>query len=481
MREPGRLLLVANRAPLSFALAGGRLRAYRGVGGLVTALRPIARLAPASWLGIALSAGDRAVTERLRDRGALLGRGRLAIRLATLPPDLLADHYGGFCNRVLWFVQHGLWSRRIDPEHEDRLRALAARYLAANRAVADLAYRELHRPGGSGAALVHDYHLYAVPRLLRSRLRGALVAHFVHVPWPDLAVWRETLPDAVTAALVEGLLGADVVHFQDAASRDAFAGCVDAIVPRARARDGHVQVDGRQVVLRVRPVSIDPASLRPRRDVVGALHADPRALLVRVDRLDPIKNVPAGFLAFRRMLERHPEWVGRVRFVARVVPSRTAVPEYRRERESARLLAAEINARFGAGTVDLREQADRARALSELAAADAVLVNSLADGMNLVAKEAALLNDRLALVLSRRTGAYAELEPGAIGIEPHDVDGTAAALHRALSMEEPERRARSARLSAAVLRWTARDWLRAVLLDLEEAASARRAALAAAG
>jgi trehalose 6-phosphate synthase len=146
-----------------------------------------------------------------------------------------------------------------------------------------------------------------------------------------------------------------------------------------------------------------------------------------------------------------------------------SMPEYAAELELARSIAARINERFGPGTIDMVERADRAQALAELAAADVVLVNSLADGMNLVAKEAAVLNPRVALVLSRRAGAYEELADGAIGIDPSDLEGTAAALAQAVDMPEPERVARAASLRREVMAWTSRDWLRAQLDDLAEA------------
>jgi trehalose 6-phosphate synthase len=465
-----RLLLVTNRAPVTFASRGGSLRVSRGAGGVVTALRHLVRARPVTWVAVAAGEGDLLAARRQRERG-LFGSARLTLRLVPLASDLFADYYGQFSNRVLWFVQHGIWRMRIDPESSDRLRSLAARYFAAARTIGETVVREAHRHGHGRLAFVHDYQLYGVPGLVRQRLPGIALSHFVHVPWPELSVWRDGLPDDVIRGLVHSLLGADVIAFQDRRSRSAFVECVETLVPRAHASDEAVAFERRRTLLRVRPISIDPPSLRPRSG--AALRSDGRALLVRVDRTDPIKNVPNGFRAFARLLERHPEWVGRVRFIARVVPSRTTIVEYARERDDARRLAAEIVARFGAGTLELVERQDRGRALAELAAADAVLVNSRADGMNLVAKEAAVLNGRLALVLSRSAGAFNELREGALGIDPLDIDQTAEALHAALGMPEEERRTRAAAMRAAVLRWTARDWLRAELDDIAEAESSR--------
>lgn len=478
-RATRRLLVVTNRAPASFAPRAGALRVSRGAGGVVTALRDLARVMPVTWVAVASGEGDLLAAQRQREHGGLLGSGRLALRLVPMAKDLFTDYYGGFANRILWFVQHGMWEKRIEPPSPGAVRELAGRYARADRIVADHVVREMHRPGQAPTAMIHDYQLYLVPQLLRDRVPGALLSHFVHIPWPRRERWSAAVPDDVLELLVRGLLGADIVGFQDVGSAQAFAACADALVREARVSTDEIRLHGRTVLLRVRPVSIEAAELRPRVDRIVELRDDPRRLLVRVDRGDPSKNVASGFAAFERLLERRPDLVGRVRFVARITPSRSSIPEYARERARTHEWVRHLNARFGSETVELHERSDRGRALAELAAADAILVNPLADGMNLVAKEAAVLNDRLALVLSRRAGAHAELAGAALGVDPRDIGETSLALERALEMDEPERRARARSARAAIRLWTARHWLDAELGDLEEARSGRETLVAA--
>ncbi|OGN83751.1 MAG: hypothetical protein A2082_01870 [Chloroflexi bacterium GWC2_70_10] len=464
----GRDLLISNRAPIAFIDHAGSLRASRGAGGVVTALRDLVRLAPVTWLASATSTADLRAARMRLEHGGLFGGGRLALRPVPLARER-AEAHREFADRILWFAQHGIWDRRIRPEAPDRVRWLLAGYRIASRAFANAAVSESHRPGHSGTTLVHDYQLYLVPRLIRERLPGAALAHFTHIPWPPLTRWLAAVPPDVVAQLAAGMLAADVVHFQTKASVESFAACVDALLPDAEVGDGWIRRGRHRTLVRARPVSIDPRALRARPALIERLRADPRRLVVRVDRADPIKNVPAGFLAFERMLELRRDLVGTVRFRARIIPTRMSMPEYAAELELARTIARRIDERFGAGTVEMVERADRPRALAELAAADVVLVNSRADGMNLVAKEAAVLNPRLALVLSRRTGAYEELADGSIGIDPADIEGTAGALARAVEMPEPERAARATSLHRKVLSWTSSDWVRAQLDDLAEA------------
>ena len=466
------LLLATSRAPLTFGRDGARLRVDRGAGGVVTALRHLTRDRSLTWVAAAAGPDDRMVAEAQRERGGLIGSGDLTLRLTAMSKHLYADYHGEFCNRILWFVQHGLWSRRIDPEPPERIRSLAHRYAEASALFVEEIVTEMQRPGPEPVILTQDYQLYAVPTMLRERLGGAAIAHFVHVPWPSLDVWREALPDDVTAGLVRGILGAQVVGFQDAKSREHFATCVDELVGDAVVRQDAICWGGRRTLLRVRPVSVDPPMLRPNASHVEALRglrAHGLMIIARVDRMDPIKNIPAGFTAFGRLLDRRPDLVGRVRFLARLVPSRSDLPEYAREWEAAQAEAEAVNTRFGAGTIEVSRRSDRGRALAELAAADVVLVNSVADGMNLVAKEAAFLNPRLALVLSRAAGAVEELGRGALTVDPGSVEETADALERGLELGEEERRSRAREMRGAVSAWTSRDWARAQMEDLAEA------------
>jgi glycosyltransferase involved in cell wall biosynthesis len=171
--------------------------------------------------------------------------------------------------------------------------------------------------------------------------------------------------------------------------------------------------------------------------------SDGLATIVRVDRLDPAKNILGGFEAFRLLLERHPEWRGRVRFLAFLVPSREAIPEYRRYKDEVFALIEEINARYGNGRwrpITVFYEENRPQALAGLSLYDVLLTNSLADGMNLVAKEGPVLNQRDGVVvLSTGVGAYQELQGAALGVEAEDIDGTTEALHRALRMAPEER------------------------------------------
>jgi trehalose 6-phosphate synthase len=193
-------------------------------------------------------------------------------------------------------------------------------------------------------------------------------------------------------------------------------------------------------------------------DVVGH-----QRLILRIDRIEPSKNISRGFLAFEEMLELHPEHRGQVKFLALLVPSRMDVDEYREYLDELMAAAGRVNATYGdSGWEPVRVLVGDSypRAVAALQMYDVLLVNAIADGMNLVAKEGPIVNRRDGvLVLSERAGARQQLEQGAIIVSPCDVYATAEALHRALEMPSQARRERAEGLRLLIEREDISDWL----------------------
>jgi trehalose 6-phosphate synthase len=220
------------------------------------------------------------------------------------------------------------------------------------------------------------------------------------------------------------------------------------------------------------PISIDVDGLRQlaeseevqaHREQLLQSHGDWQILL-RIDRIEPSKNIVRGFQAFDEMLELHPEHRGRVKFVALLVPSRLGVSEYGSYLDEVMGIAGRVNAKYGGNgwePIRILVEENYPRAVAALQIYDLLLVNSIADGMNLVAKEGPIVNRRDGvLVLSERTGAYQQLEPGVLVISPLDVYGTAEAMHQALTMPVEERRAHAERLRSLIESQDIVDWLR---------------------
>jgi trehalose 6-phosphate synthase len=470
-----RLLTVSNRGPVEFHQEDdGRVVAVPGQGGLATALQVTAKLRPTTWLSSPLSQTDRQIAEGELDPPADCNNRSRFVSISTEVYELF---YGCFSNEVLWFLQHAMpWPD--DVCHERLEEAWDDGYVAANRTFAEAVVAQIDS-GDVSAVMFHDYHFYLAPLFVRQARPRAFLQHFVHIPWPGPDEWRR-LDDAVVASLCKGLLGNDSVVFQTQASVANFIATCEAYLPEANiGRNDRIRIDGREVRVWANAISIDTDELA---EVAATqefsrhrwlLRNGPgRKTIVRVDRLDPTKNVVRGFEAYRKLLREHPELHGNVDFLALLVPSRSDIESYRQYQAQTHALTEAINREFGSfqwKPVRVFFEHNRVQALAAMSLYDVLLVNPLADGMNLVAKEGPMLNTHGGvLVLSKRAGAYDELAEGAIGIEPEDVDATAAALYEALTMPAADRFRRSRLLRDAIKRHSLRDWFTALLRDIEE-------------
>jgi trehalose 6-phosphate synthase len=479
-----KLIVVSNRGPVVYDRDGnGERILQRGGGGLVTALRSLVEHHDVTWIASAISNEDRAVTEEAGG-GAIeeTARGGAPYRLRLVAHDRAAYdwHYNVMANPMLWFIHHYLWGLSYAPDVDHGLHhAWREGYVPVNQGFADAVVAELeHEPGA--AVFFHDYHLYVAPRLVRERVPDALMAHFVHVPWPMPDYWR-VLPEPIRRAVHEGLLANDVVSFHTPRWRQSFQrSCADILGVEPDRAAHAIQVDGHVARLRARPISVDPDEFDEVAGSEAVLEAEAvieegRAefLVLRVDRTDPSKNVVRGFRAYELYLEAHPEMHGRVQMLALLDPSRQDIPEYAEYLGAIQRAARIVNDRFqreGWIPLDLQIKDDFSQAVGAYKQFDVLLVNAIFDGMNLVAKEAPLVNARDGvLVLSENAGAHEELGEWALTVNPFDVAGQAEAIHEALTMEPAERRRRREAIASHVREHDIAAWIDAQLADLDEA------------
>jgi trehalose 6-phosphate synthase/phosphatase len=469
----GRVLIVSNRLPMTVCVDGDAVSLTPSSGGLATGLLGVHARSAGLWIG--WSGAPSSLPGATRDAIArqLAAAGAVGVPLAE--PEI-AGFYERYANGVLWPALHDRTDVR-DARPGDW-----ATYRAVNARFADVVARHL-RPGDQ--VWIHDYHLMLVPRLLRARCPQARIGFFLHTPFPDLAALA-SVPEH--AALLDGLLGADVVGLHTSAYVARFHAAVRAVLgPRAH---GTTVADGERAVhVHACAMSIDAAAFGARATdprvttAAAALRAAGGPLLVGVDRLDYTKGIPERLRGFARLLERVPALRGRARLLQVAVPSREEVPAYRALRAEVEALVARINGRFGDARwtpVDYRYGSVDPIALSALyRAADVMLVTPLRDGMNLVAKEfvAGRPDEDGVLVLSEHAGAAAELR-AALLVDPRDVEGLATAYEAALELSPAERRVRMRRLRRCVQRHDVFQWARECLLALggEHAAMVSRTA-----
>jgi trehalose 6-phosphate synthase len=460
-----RLIVVSNRGPVTYTRGEQGRVVRRGGGGLVTALAPLVSRHEVTWVANAMTDEDRVVAAEAGGTFEEAGRdgSPYRLRLVVQDPDDFDRFYNQFANPALWFLQHDLW----ELAEADRLDGAWASYRRVNETVAAAVLEELGDDPGT-PVWFHDYHLYVAPAIVRAARPGATMSHFVHIPWPRDGAW-DALPDVAPRAIHEGLLANDVVGFHTGRWRDNFLTSAEAILGEGAASS---------TLVTAHPISVDVREFEELKHNAEVL-AEGRELaalagertIVRVDRTDPTKNIVRGFEAFALYLEQHPEARGRVVMLALLDPSRQNIPQYADYLARIVDTANAVNERFeqdGWRPVALEIQDNFLRSVAAYGQYDVLFVNALADGLNLVAKEAPLVNDREGvLVLSRNAGAYEELGEWAVGVDPLDIAGQAEALHRALSLAPGERAARAEALRAHVREHDLEEWLGLQLADLD--------------
>jgi trehalose 6-phosphate synthase len=446
------LIVVSHRGPSSFTLRDdGTLDSEPSPGGLASGLRPSLAGTGVRWVAAAVSDADRAAA-----RQGVADVDGIDLQLLDLDPYQHRLAYDVVSNGVLWFLHHGLFDLPRRPRFDRRFDEAWDGYRAINRAFADAVAE--HATTGD-VVLVHDYHLTLVGGMLRTCRPDLRLAFFSHTPFCGPNSIR-VLPDRISremcgalAALPCGFHTARWARAYEASAREVLG----AETPLAPSFVAPLGVDVPTLETSVQ----DPAVLEASaglEELIGD-----RKLIARVDRVEPSKNVVRGFLAYDLFLDEHPEWRERVVFLARRYPSRESLPEYLAYRQEVEQAAAQVNERWATRdwtpiVLDTRDS--YALSVAALMRFDALVVNPVKDGMNLVAKEGAVLNQRDGvLVLSRDAGAADELAEAALTVNPFDLVDTAAALEQALTMPDDERKQRAQRLNELVRAFTPQRWL----------------------
>jgi trehalose 6-phosphate synthase len=472
------LVLVSNRGPVTYQDDGS---VKRGTGGLVTALTGLASHRHAVWIASALTGADKQRAREAAGRPTTMrspAGGQYQVRLVVSEDVAYDRFYNVIANPMLWFIQHYLWDLSNAPDiRRDEVEAFEWGYNQVNEDLADAVVEQIAGVEDP-VVMVHDYHLYTLPLLVRRARPDVFLHHFVHIPWTQPDAWR-VLPTRIRREIYEGVLANDIVGFHTRSYRWNFLQCCrDLMDLEVDFRAGVVKApDGREVWVRAYPLPIDyeatrqvAASERTREYEEVLLRRRRDFLVLRVDRADLSKNVLRGFSAFDLFLEQHPEFSERVTFIAQLMPSRTDVPEYAEYLERIEALVAVVNHRHGTPDwmpIQLKLRDELEEAMAAYKHYDVLLVNAMFDGMNLVAKEGPLVNERAGVsVLGENTGAHEELGEHALSVNPFDIQETADSIHAALTMTPHERHRRAAGLRAAVTARDPGDWIDEQLADV---------------
>jgi len=464
------VIVVSNREPYLHVRDGTHIEVKRPASGVVTALEPIMRACSGTWIAHGSGSGDREVVDRHDHIGVPPEAPTYQLRRVWLSEEEEAGYYYGFSNEGLWPLCHIAHVRPTFRASDWES------YRQVNQRFARAVVQEARTK--DPIVLVQDYHFALLPRMIRELLPNATIITFWHIPWPNpesfaICPWREELLD--------GLLGSSILGFHTQSHVNNFVDTVDRLLEARVDRETFsVSYKGEPTAVKRYPISIEwpvaPALMNTsitycRASIRQRYHLpSTHALGVGVERLDYTKGIEERFRAIERMLELHPQWVGRFSFVQIAAPSRSSIEEYQSYQDRVRSVAEEINARFGRyGPPPILlciEHHEPSSIYEHYRAADLCFVSSLHDGMNLVAKEfvAARDDERGVLILSRFTGAAREL-PEALIVNPYDAEECATAMNIALNMPESEQRDRMRIMRGLLRDFNVFRWAGRMLID----------------
>lgn len=471
-KETPLIVIASNRGPFSFSVKKGsdEFDTNRGSGGLVTALGALAEKHQVVWVASALSIGDRAWAKHHGDQ--VVNVQDIMLRLIRAPQEIYDQYYNVIANPLLWFIHHEMWEIPRHPSINRETWEAWQAYININKLFAQVIAGSVKDADRPVIVFPQDYHLYLVPGFLRKLVGDEVqIQPFVHIPWPGPDAWR-ILPKGMRDAILVSLLASDRVGFHTKKDAFNFVQTCRFYLEGAHSmgsRDS-IHFHGRKVEAKAYPISIDIQAVEEIAQSTEAQlfksqvlqSAAGRRLILRVDRIEPSKNIIRGLEAYRALLESHPEYKGKVQMLALLVPSRMEVGHYQNYLKDIMAEAGMINAEYSDGLWEpcrIIVGNNYHRAIAAMQVYDVLLVNPVADGMNLVAKEGALVNEQDGVILlSEYAGAIYEMAEHVLSISPFDVHSTAEAMHVALQMSQEERQKRATALREIVRKADVKRW-----------------------
>lgn len=424
------VVIVSNRGPVSFETRNGESVPFRSSGGLVSSLSPLAQDGETLWISAALSEGDRQA-----DNDAIGSVGGIKFRSLAISEDILDGAYNIVSNETLWYAFHGLFDSARSPVIDTAWYDAWSAYRRYNEIFSEAILEDAPE---DAVVLVQDHHLALTGPRLRDGRPDISSVHFTHTPFANPDQLR-VLPELARTELLLGYLGHDALGFQSSRWSDNFVACsretlgvrptktfISPLGPDAHALTGFAKSPACE------------AEYTSLREEVGD-----RKVIARPERLELSKNLLRGFWAFDELLAMRPDLHGEVVFVSNAAPSRSKVGDYIAYRAELERAVEEINARWGSPEwtpILHRNENNYARAIAILRRYDVLLINPIRDGLNLVAKEGPLVNERNGvLLLSREAGAFDDFAGIATEVHPYDITQTAQAMSDALDMPEEQR------------------------------------------
>ncbi len=476
------LIVVSNRGPVEFKRINDEIKMKRGAGGLVSTLMPLVEALNGVWVASAMTLEDAEVARRYPKHRVLIPEEdpKFKISFVVTDRDRYEDYYSVISNPLLWFIQHYMWNSPYTPDIDDHVHeAWKEGYIYLNQEFADKVIEEAKINKKEPLIMLQDYHLYLCPAYIREKMDDVFLTQFIHIPWPQ-ADYFNILPDYMKKSIIDGLLSNNILGFHIPRYVDNFLHTCSAYVEEVDFEESIIYHKDHHTHVKSYPISVDYNSIKrmehdsdvkKKEELIKRIKGD-KFLFYRTDRADLSKNIIRGFKAYDLFLEKHPEYKTKVVFLATGKPTRQYIKNYIEYSEAVEEIIKHINSKHGKDgwkPIEYIFKADYNLVVAAFKNYDCLIVNPIADGMNIVPKEASVVNQTQGVViLSETAGSFEDLKEHIIGINPFDITQTARAYHDALEMSLDKRYEKWKALRELASKRTIYDWISEQFEDMEK-------------
>ncbi len=476
------LIVASNRGPVEFHKQENQIGMKRGAGGLVSTLLPLMETLNGIWIASTMTAEDEVVAGEYLDNRVPITKEEPKFWVSFVIADgkQYEQYYSVISNPLLWFVQHYMWNTPYSPDIDDHIHnAWKEGYEVINQKFAEKVVQESTRNEKEPLIMLQDYHLYLCPYLIRKELGDIFLSQFIHIPWPQ-SEYCKIIPEYMRNAILEGLLSNDLLGFHIPRYATNFIQSCEYFADEVDYEQGIVKYNGHSTQVKSYPISIDYDAINDMARSKGVLEKEKlinkikedKFLFYRTDRADLSKNIIRGFKSFDLFLDKHPEYLGRVKFLTTGKPTRQQIKEYENYSQNIMDIIENINDKYGRQDwkpIEWIFKADYQLVVAAFKNYDCLIVNPIADGMNIVPKEASVVNEQHGvLILSETAGCYEELKENALTVNPFDITQTAEAFYQAVKMDKEKRSFRSKRLKDIIRKRTVYHWISEQFEDIEK-------------
>lgn len=467
------LIVVSNRGPVEFYKYNSKIKMKRGAGGLVSTLLPLMEALNGVWIASAMTPGDVEVAKRFPDNRVPIPQEDplFWVPFVVVHPEQYECYYSTISNPLLWFVQHYMWNSPYTPDIDDKIhQAWDEGYKYMNQKFAEKVLAESQRNDKEPLIMLQDYHLYLCPAYIRKEMKNTFLSQFIHIPWPQ-SEYFSIIPEYMRKAIIEGLLSNNLLGFHIPRYVTNFIQTCEEYGAEVDYNDGIIWHNGQTTHVKSYPISIDYEGIREMASSEEVLEKEKLIkkikgdcfLFYRTDRADLSKNIIRGFQAYELFLHKYPQYQGKVKFLTTGKPTRQQIREYYDYYYDIMDIIEDINIKYGNDDwkpIELIFKADYKLVVAAFKNYDCMIVNPIADGMNIVPKEASAVNENQGVViLSEKAGCFEELKDHVLPVNPYDISQTAEAYHKALKMDKNERNKRFENLQKIVAQRTIYHWI----------------------